>query len=206
MPSVNEVWEQALQINANLAIVHNDMVQLLECCEQDGLKLDALIGRADESNDWLEELRQLVDDGFVAVSEGLKQVQQRQDLANRLALFQIRQQDTMICALEKISKNTCDLVVQSKLQTELQTEIRTTNVALESMFATAHPAAALEHARALDTQKRLAQCCSETRKPPPCLYEPCERPSDRPSTQMPESGAKLTNSLSKVIRRKSTDE
>ena len=32
MPTINEVWEQALQINANLGTLHNDEVDLKECC------------------------------------------------------------------------------------------------------------------------------------------------------------------------------
>jgi hypothetical protein len=63
------------------------------------------------------------------------------------ALYQNDQQnDTIICLLEHISKNTCDLVNQAALQTEAQLHMERDIDTLESMFATVNAGAALEAA------------------------------------------------------------
>ena len=52
MPTINEVWEQALLINANLATLHNDQVDLKNCCALTNQRLAALDAGSHETNDW----------------------------------------------------------------------------------------------------------------------------------------------------------
>src|SRR5262245_19184071 len=55
------------------------------------------------------------------------------------ALFHLAQQDdTIICILEHISQNTCDLVTQSHLQTALQERIAASTGKLADLYATVH--------------------------------------------------------------------
>src|ERR1700691_5799446 len=60
------------------------------------------------------------------------------------ALFQNALQNaTIICILEKISQQTCELLSHACLQTALQTQIAKNTAALAEIVATAHPEAAL---------------------------------------------------------------
>lgn len=180
MPTINEVWEQALQINANLATVHGDLTTA-------NARLQTLIARAEEGNDWLEELRDLVLQGFTVVAAGLQGVAARQDLALKLQAHQIEQGKTMICNLEHISRNTCQLVEQASRQTELQTGMETALRQLVHMTSTAHPDAALAWARAEEERHKLERCCPPPARRPACTYEPCPAPGEPPAARnLPE--------------------
>ena len=64
------------------------------------------------------------------------------------ALYQNALQNaTIICILEKISKQTCELLNQACLQTALQTEIAKNTVAVAEIIAMAHPETALMRER-----------------------------------------------------------
>ena len=173
MPTINEVWEQALQINANLVVVHDDLTTA-------NARLKTLIDRADETNDWLEELRNLVSQGFTAVTAGMQAMLTRQDLALKLQAYQIEQGQTMICSLEHISRNTCQLVEQATRQTELQTGMETSLDQLVHLFSTVHPEAALVLARAAEERRRIERCCPPPARRPACTYQPCPAPGEPP--------------------------
>jgi len=94
------------------------------------------------------------------------------------ALYQNAQQnDTIICILEKISKNTCDLDNQSHLQTALQTAIRKDADALAELFAITHADAALTREREQALRHEIEKCCPPKPPPPICTYEPCPAPT-----------------------------
>jgi hypothetical protein len=162
MPTINEVWEQALQINANLGTLHNDQGDIKQ--------------RLDEANDWLAEIRTLLADGLTALADGLSGVQARQDVTNQILLFQAQQQEAMICILERISLNTCLILNEATRQTDLQRAIRAAGEHLEHMYATANAEAALALARAQEQQARVDACCPPRPAPEPCTYEPCPAP------------------------------
>lgn len=178
MPTINEVWEQAQQINANLVTIHNDLTGLSNCCGVTNQRLTTLIPRVEETNDWLEEIRQLVNDGFAAMSSGFAGVLARQDITNALLHYQIEQNNTIICALEHISKNTCELLNHASRQTALQERIAADTAAQRHMFATAHPDAALALARETEMRREIEACCPPKPPTPPCALEPCERPGE----------------------------
>jgi hypothetical protein len=181
MPTLNEVWEQALQINANLVTVHDDLTTT-------NSRLQSLLARADEANDWLEELRNLVDQGFATVTAGMQAMLARQDLALKLQAYQIEQGQTMICALEHISRNTCQLVEQATRQTELQTGMEQSLDQLVHLFSTVHPDAALVLARATEERRRIERCCPPPVRKPACTYEPCPAPGEPPRVEhLPEA-------------------
>jgi hypothetical protein len=94
-----------------------------------------------------------------------------------LALSQnAKQNDTIICILEHISKNTCALLNQSVIQTRLQTEIETDLDALEAMYETVHAAAALERERLRALKQQVEKCCPPPQPEVPCKYTPCPAP------------------------------
>ena len=173
MPTLNEVWEQALQINANLTIVHGDLTTA-------NSRLQGLLNRADETNDWLHEVRDVENQGFADVTAGLQAIVAREDFALKLQAYQIEQGRTMICALEHISRNTCQLVEQATRQTELQTTMAAALTELVHLFSTVHPDAALNLARAEEERRRIERCCPPPTRKPACSYEPCPAPAEPP--------------------------
>jgi len=93
MPTINEVWEQAQEINANLVIVHNDLTGLQTAV--DG-RLDNAIGQLQQVNTRLQDLRAVVASGLASLSAGIAGLQQRQDVTNNLLLLHAHQFETMI--------------------------------------------------------------------------------------------------------------
>jgi hypothetical protein len=107
------------------------------------------------------------------------------------ALYQNDQQnDTIICTLEHISKNTCALLNESVIQTALQTAMASGIDGLENMFATANPGAALEIERLAALKVQIEVCCPPKKPAPPCDYAPC--PAPRQFGQPPQVGGSST--------------
>lgn len=93
------------------------------------------------------------------------------------ALYQNDLQNaTIICLLEQISKNTCDLVNQSHLQTALQEIIEKNTMRLAEMFAATHGEAALALEREQVLRREIEKCCPPEQPPPPCQEKPCRAP------------------------------
>ena len=93
------------------------------------------------------------------------------------ALFQNALQNaTIICILEKISKQTCELLNQACLQTALQTQIQTNTAAIADIVAAAHPEAALIREREQALRNELEKCCPPTQPKPCCHYAACKAP------------------------------
>ena len=178
MPTINEVWEQAQQINANLGTLHNDLTTLNNRSNLTNARLNDLLTLTVETNDWLEDIRQTVNTGFLAMAAGISGIIARQDITNQLLHFQSQQQQTMICILEHISQNTCQLLDQASMQTDLQRTMAHDTKALHHMFATANPEAALEYRRHLEDRRRLEECCPPEPRQPACEYQPCETPKE----------------------------
>ena len=98
-----------------------------------------------------------------------------------LALSQnAKQNDTIICILEHISKTTCELLNQSVVHTRLQTEMQTDVDALEAMYETAHADAALERERLRALKQEIEKCCPPPQPEVPCKYAPCPAPESLP--------------------------
>jgi hypothetical protein len=92
-------------------------------------------------------------------------------------LFHLTQQaDTMICALEQISKNTCGTLTQVTIQTQVETKIRHDADALRSLAESAYPQAALERHRLAALRAELDRCCPPEEPQPACSYEACQEP------------------------------
>jgi len=204
MPTINEVWEQAVQVNANLATVHNDLVALKGCCENTNRRLNDQIIRAEETNDWLEDLRQVVNNGFVAMTDGIRGIHARQELMIRLLAYQAEQNRTIICALENISRNTCQILDQADRQTQLQTRIAEDVTAVDQMYATSNPDSALVYQRHQEDLRKLEKCCPQKPRDPACTYRPCQSPSEKEIGQPPAYSG-YQPSQSSVVRHKTPD-
>ncbi|HEY7153615.1 MAG TPA: hypothetical protein VH575_06630 [Gemmataceae bacterium] len=97
------------------------------------------------------------------------------------ALFQnALQNDTIICVLEKISKQTCELLNQSCLQTPLQRTIQKNSTTLAELFAATHAEAALIREREQVLREEIEKCCPPKPVEPCCHYETCPAPGPIP--------------------------
>lgn len=158
MPSVDDVYNQLVAVNGKLDTLHNDLTNVTTAVNQVN---STLINGFNQ----LVTLGQYTDE----------------------ALYQNDQQNaTIICILEHISKNTCSLLNESVIQTALQTEMEGDIDGVESMIATANPAAALERKRLHELEKKIEECCPPKKLPPPCDYKPC--PAPRPIGPPPQVG------------------
>jgi hypothetical protein len=171
MPSINEVWEQALQINSNLVIVHQDLEALRSCCA------DELAAMA-EQTDWLAAIDTVLVDGFSSLSQSLAGIHDRQDLTNLLLRYQVLQNRTTICLLEKIARAACDQLTEADRQTSLQSAVAVDLNALREMVASVHPDAALTLSRAEEARRNLERCCPPKPAEPRCSFAPCPAPGE----------------------------
>lgn len=183
MPTINEVWEQALQINANLVIVHNDLTGLQTAI---GARLDNLTGLEQETNARLHDLRNVVAGGLGSLSLGIAGLQQRQTITNQLLQFQTQQQETIICILEKIARNTCAIQNEAHEQTGLQKNVAENAASIRHMFSTQHPGAALELDREMEQRREIERCCPPQPPAAPCVDQPCPVPA-RPEVRPPDN-------------------
>lgn len=198
MPSINEVWEQALLINANLAIVHNDLLALNACCTAMGAKADTIIQRQDQTLTVLGDTHTTLQQGFKSVLQSLGQIQQNQAVQSQLLLHQTKQNETMICALEAISRNTCTLVNLATADAPKQSRIAQASDDLVHLTQSAHPDAALDLSRHREHEQVLARCCGPRERPdPPCAYEPCDNPGPFELPDRPTKPSAKTRSRSK---------
>jgi hypothetical protein len=165
MPSVNDVYNQLLQANSNLT-------SLINAVNNVQTAVDAVQTAVSQVNGTL--------------STGVGELVTIGNYTNQ-ALYQNDQQnDTIICILEHISKNTCALLNQAAIQTALQTAMAGDIAGLEQMFATVNPGAALDIERLAALKAQIEQCCPPKKAIPPCDYAPC--PAPRPIGQPPQVG------------------
>jgi hypothetical protein len=115
-----------------------------------------------------------------AVQTGFSQLDNLVTFTNQLLEFEIAQNQTIICILEKISKQTCELVNQATLQTAAQEAMREELSDLKQQFELANPAAAVEQHRLEKLEHKLNACCPPAKPEPPCQYEPCPAPQEPP--------------------------
>src|SRR5256885_2014071 len=98
MPTLNDLFDQLTQANANLLALQGDIAGLTNVAKDIKAVDDKLLQAALDSNTKLQIL--LGDMQQVITAEGY----------TNKALFHITQQnDTIICDLEKIAHNTCEI-------------------------------------------------------------------------------------------------
>jgi chromosome segregation ATPase len=127
-----------------------------------------------------------VDQVNSTLNSGFSQLVSLGQYANEALWHNARQNDAIICILEHISKNTCELLNQSVIQTRLQTEMQKDIDALENMYEHVHADAALERERLLELKKQIEVCCPPPRPESPCKYAPCPAP---PPLREPQRGS-----------------
>jgi hypothetical protein len=172
MASINDVFNELQAVNAALGQIHADGV--------------AEISATDQVKDSVDTLAADVNVGFAATVNALNTIAQINIEAVKLLYHQTQQSDAMICALENISKNTCAILTQVTIQTQLQTSLRDDVDALRYIAESAHPEAALERQRHAELRAEIERCCPPDPPGPACTYEPCEQPEPVEKPRLPE--------------------
>jgi hypothetical protein len=160
MPSAQDLMNMLISIHDDLhndlaTIVHGDLVQVKNAT-------DNVHTAVTQVNNTL--------------SNGFGQLVTLGQYTNQALAQNAKQNDTIICILEHISKNTCELLNQSVIQTALQIDIDKNVAALADMFATVNPGAALERERLQALKRQIEQCCPPPKPERPCNYAPCPAP------------------------------
>ncbi|MFA5924600.1 MAG: hypothetical protein WC856_25490 [Methylococcaceae bacterium] len=139
-----------------------------------------------------------INHGFADTINALQAIAQINIEAVKLLYHLTQQADTMICALEHISKNTCEILTQATIQTQLQERLRDDVDALLYIEESAHPDAVLERQRHAELQTKIERCCPPVRPEPACKYEPCDKPKPVKEPHLPQIDVKDDNSKHKV--------
>jgi hypothetical protein len=153
MASLNDAYNQLVEANAHLATLHADV----------------------------EAVNTSVQEGTAATEAGFAGLDNLVQFTNQLLYYEIEQNQTIICILEKISKHTCELVNQAGLQTSAQEAMRSDLADLRHLFELSNPAAAVEQHRLQDLNRKIEACCPPPIPPAPCHYEPCKEPGPPPN-------------------------
>lgn len=161
MASINDIYNQIVQTNNNLQQIDADVVSGTAATNTVKTSVDAVTAAVD-----------------ALASE--------QSASNLILRHMSEQMDTMICILEHISKNTCELLNEADAQRRLQEHIERDGARLLEEFAFANPAAAVESERIQKLQEELRKCCPPAKPPQPCNYQPC--PAPEPIEEAPAGG------------------
>jgi hypothetical protein len=171
MASINDVFNQLQTVNNNLTLLHTDNVAETNAVNQVNTSIGTLT--AD------------VNTGFAQTVNGLTVLAQIEEAMAKLLFHLTQQADTMICAIENISRNTCGILTQTTIQTGLQTQMARDLQNLREVTEIAYPAAAVEHAKLAQLKAEIERCCPPEVPPPACTYLPCPAPRPIPMPDLP---------------------
>ena len=97
----------------------------------------------------------------------------------------------MICALERISKNTCALVDLADIEVDLTRSIKNSDATLVQLYETTNPASALTVSKDVELRKAIKDCCPPQPRQSICDYEAC--PALPPLGDPPKEGVQVTS-------------
>jgi hypothetical protein len=139
-------------------------------------KLVELGDKLDTLNATSQSIKTDDDQLLSVVSTDLGEVIAADTYTNQALYQNALQNATIICLLEQISKNTCDLVNLATVQTRLQESIEKNTMRMAAMLSATHPEAALALEREEALRRDLERCCPPEPMPPACKQKPCQAP------------------------------
>jgi DNA repair exonuclease SbcCD ATPase subunit len=169
MASAQDVLDAINAANGKLDTVHGDLGGVNN-------RLDGANSRLDDIKGKLDAVVKSVQDVNTTLSWGFGQLITIGNYTNQALAQNAAQNDTMICILEHISKNTCLLLNEAHEQTGLQKTIRNSTSLLADLYAATHAEAALTRQREEALRKQIEECCPPEVPPPPCDYAACPAP------------------------------
>lgn len=180
MASINDVNNSVNKVNTTL---HKE----IDATNAVQTSVDNLKASVDNVSTRIDNLDGDLVAGFSATVQRLKDLEII-GIGEVDLLFHLTQQaDTMICALNQISQNTCGILTQVTIQTDIQKRLLKETEAIRFIDESANPAAALESQRLKKLKDQIEKCCPSQPTPPACTYQPCPSPKQigRPSTPNP---------------------
>ena len=171
MASINDVFNELQAVNTNLGLIHADGIAQTNATTQVKTSVDTL------DND--------LKAGFAATVTSLQIVAKIEIEAVKLLFHLAEQADTLICALEHISRNTCGILTQTTIQTRLQTAMAADTQVMREIAEAAYPQFALEQKRVAQLRAELERCCPPRIAPPACEYSPCPSPKPVGKPELP---------------------
>jgi hypothetical protein len=126
----------------------------------------------------LVQIQATLANSFQNLSQGLSASLTQEHFTNVALAQKIAQETTMICQLEQISKQTCDLLSEVHVQTGLKGEIARNVERLLDITRTAHPGAELELQRLERLRLEIERCCPPEVPPSICVHVPCPQPPE----------------------------
>jgi hypothetical protein len=96
------------------------------------------------------------------------------------------QNETIICMLDQISRNTCSMLNEMATQTELQKRMAQELEIVSYVVQAGNPAAMLDHARHKKLEEKIERCCPPPTRDPACKYTPCAKPETVKEPRLPE--------------------
>ncbi len=174
MASISDVFDALNDVKGKLDQLHADNLNHNVLIEATNTKLDAL----DQSVASLE----------TTLDGRLLSMLQEQQLGNQLLLHLTKQQETVICGIEQISRNTCTLVNLASEQLVETRHVRENTRVPADILSSAHPDAALDLSRRDRLQEQIEECCPPKPSEPICRYEPCKDPGPFKEPRKPKRG------------------
>jgi hypothetical protein len=165
MPSADDLFNQLVAANNRLEDIKGDLVDVKGAVNGVTAAVNAVNG---------------------TLTNGFNQLVTLGQYTNQALFHNDQQNDTIICLLEHISRNTCALLNQAALQTAAQLEMESDIDKLESMYATVNAGAALEAKRLHALKEQIEKCCPPEKPVPPCEFVPC--PAPKPIGPPPQVG------------------
>jgi hypothetical protein len=172
MASINDVFNELQTINNTLNQLHADAL--------------AEIGAINTVNTSVNTLNATTHAGFGATLNAMNVLAQIEIATAKMVFHLTQQADTMICALEHISQNTCAILTQSTIQTRLQARMGADLAAMRELTELANPAAAVEACKLAKLRAEIEKCCPPEVPPPACTYQPCPAPRPIPLPDLPQ--------------------
>ena len=124
--------------------------------------------------------------GFATTVDALKAIAAINVESVKLEYHQTQQNDTIICYLEQISRQTCEMLNLMAVQTRFQQQMKEDLSVLRFIGESANPDAVLEKRRHDELQRQIEQCCPPEPDREPCGFKPCERPKEIEPPRVPE--------------------
>ncbi len=172
MVSIREVYDQVSGINSNLEAVQTKLTEINGTLNT---------GFSDNNSNIQQLNANLI--SLINLHNTLSELQ----VYMNQALYQISHENyTIICYLEKISRQTCFLLNESHEQTELQKSIEKSSATLLELYKSTNAEAFLDYERLEKLRNQILDCCPEERPDPICRDEPCSAPSPLNEPEKPQ--------------------
>lgn len=143
-------------------------------------KLDALNASVQQVNASTQQVNASVQTVNGTLATGFGQLLVQAAYTNQALHHNAQQNDTMICILEHISKNTCAILNEVHAQTGLQRSMEKNLATLSDLYGTVHAEATLAREKMQALRAQIEECCPPPKPVPPCSYERCPAPGELP--------------------------